>query len=529
MVETPAPGGGTVRSKERGDEDSRPGAPAGEASPTGAAPAGKRAPARPGIVRTGLLTMAGLVALGLTRLLHGALVSRATDQETYGLVGTLIAVTTIGSLLLPAGVASAASKFIPYEHGRGDPAAARGVHRLLVRVGWAGAVPISLGAAAGAAVAFDLGWVDALQVAALCCAFSAYSVQKSVLYGFGLVPAYTRLELICSGLSLAATVLVVAAGWTVYLLPLAAGYAVFTFGAWRQVRPLTRGAKERFTATREIAVFVSLACVGTLCSQGFLQGTQLLAQHFAAPREVAYFAAAVTLIAPAYFLPRALGIVLFPSMARAHGAGDVADVRRQADVSTRALFVVLAPLFAVALLVAPEILTLFGGGEYADGAPVLRLMLAATYLAVVAVPAVNVLSSGAHVRVPVLSAVAGLLTGLGVVAALGGPLGAAGVGIGYLCGTAVTAGGPIVIAWRLHRMSWRAPVGVAAGFVALVLVAASVADRWLIPGTRAAAAAFALIAGIFLLRGQIRLLRDDSIGGRLKVAGGSPSRSGRRV
>jgi O-antigen/teichoic acid export membrane protein len=64
--------------------------------------------------------MAGLVALGLTRLLHGVLVSRATDHETYGLVGSLIAVTTIGSLLLPAGLASAAAKFIPYQHGRGS-------------------------------------------------------------------------------------------------------------------------------------------------------------------------------------------------------------------------------------------------------------------------------------------------------------------------------------------------------------------------------------------------------------------------
>jgi hypothetical protein len=98
-----------------------------------------------------------------------------------------------------------------------------------------------------------------------------------------------------------------------------------------------------------------------------------------------------------------------------------------------------------------------------------------------------------------------------------------------VCGTAVTAGGPIVTAWRLHRMSWLAPAGLAAGLVAAALAAAWIADQWLNPGTRAAAAAFALIVGIFLLRGQIRILRDASIGGRLKVAGGSPSRWGRRV
>jgi hypothetical protein len=78
-------------------------------------------------------------------------------------------------------------------------------------------------------------------------------------------------------------------------------------------------------------------------------------------------------------------------------------------------------------------------------------------------------------------------------------------------------------------MSWLAPAGLAAGLVAAALVAASVADQWLNPGTRVAAGAFALILGFFLLRGQIRILRDASIGGRLKVAGDSPSRWGRRV
>lgn len=471
--------------------------------------------------------MAGLVALGLTRLLHGVLVSRATDHETYGLVGSLIAVTTIGSLLLPAGLASAAAKFIPFQHGRGDDAAARGVYRLLTTAAWVSA--LGLGAVAGlcAWAAFDLRWFDAIQVAALCAAFSAYSVLKSVLYGFDLVSGYTKLELACSAVSLSATALVVALGWSGYLLPLAAGYALFTVGALWRLRPVTRGAVvvPSGVQRREMAAFIALACVGTLCSQGFLQGTQLLAQRFAAPREVAYFAAAVTLIAPVYFVPRALGIVLFPAMARAHGAGDVDGVRRQADLSTRALLAVLAPLVAVALLLAPEVLTVFGGFGYADGAPVLRLMLAATYLAVVSVPAVNALSSGAHVRVPVASAVLGTLTGFAVVALLGG---ATGVGLGYLCGTAVTAGGPLVVAWRHHGMAWSGPVPRGAGVVAGALLASWWLPRE--PAMDAAAAALAFVGGVLVLRRDLVTLRpvrgagpDDSAAGQPAVAGSSPT------
>jgi O-antigen/teichoic acid export membrane protein len=480
-----------------------------------AAKAERAALGRRSLVRSGALSMAALVALGLTRLIHGSLVSRATDQRTYGLVGSLIAVTTIASLLLPAGVASAASKFIPYQQGRADPAAAAAVHRYLSRIGLAGAVGLGLVAALGARAAFHLGAGDAAQVGVLCLAFSAYSVQKATLYGFGEVGAYVRLELTSSVLAVAATVAVVAAGWHVYLLPLAAGYTLFTLGSWWRLRgaggPTTGGTFDR----AEVIRYVLLACAGTVCSAGFLQGTQLLANRFAAPAEVAYFAAAVTLVAPAYFLPRALGLVLFPAMARAHGAGDLADVRRHADVSTRALVVPLAPMFVAGVLLAREVLVAFGGPGYAAGSEVLRLILAATYLAVIQVAAVNALSSGAHVRVPVTFGVLGCLTGLAVVALLGGPLGAAGVGVGYLVGTAVTSLGPIGTVWRLHQMSWAAPLARSLGVVVAALLGAQALDHVLGGAGLGEAARFgvdsgvagvALVASVLLLRADLAAL-----------------------
>ncbi|GFJ94627.1 hypothetical protein [Phytohabitans rumicis] len=159
----------------------------------------------------------------------------------------------------------------------------------------------------------------------------------------------------------------------------------------------------------------------------------------------------------------------------------------------------------------------------------LRLILAATYLAVVAVPSVNALSSGAHVRVPVGSAVAGLLTGLAVVAALGGPLGATGVGLGYLCGTAVTAGGPVVTAWRQHAMPWAAPARLAAAVVGGAYAVAAVTDGVADVSVRLALAASALVIGVAVLSGHMRALRDDSAVGQPRDAGSSPSRWRRRV
>ncbi len=305
---------------------------------------------------------------------------------------------------------------------------------------------------------------------------------------------------------------VVAAGWTGYLVPLALGYGVFSIVARWLVRGEVSGpaAGGRLPRT-EILGYVLLACLGTLASNGFLQGTQLFAAHFATAVEVAYFTAAVTLVTPMYFLPRALGLALFPAMARAHGAGDVDAVRRQADLSTRALLVLLAPLFAAGILLAREVLLLFGGPRYAAGAPVLQLMLGATYLAVCAVAAVNTLSSGDgwQLRTPVLSALAGCLTGLLVVAVLGGRLGAAGVGIGYLAGTAVTAGGPTVAVWRRYHMPWVSPALRALATVALALVAARALGAAGAGGTRrvlldAGAAVVVALAGAALLGRHIR-------------------------
>jgi O-antigen/teichoic acid export membrane protein len=325
------------------------------------------------------------------------------------------------------------------------------------------------------------------------------------------VSAYVRLELTSSVLAVAATVLVVAAGWRLYLLPLALGYTLFSVGSWWRLRAETRGAARMDADRREIVSYVVLACIGTVCSMGFLQGTQLLANRFAAPSDVGYFAAAVTLVAPAYFLPRALGLVLFPAMARAHGAGNLADVRRHADVSTRGLVVPLAPLFVAGVLLAREVLVVFGGSGFAPGSEVLRLLLGATYLAVIQVAAVNALSSGAHVRMPVTFGVVGCLTGLGVVALLGGPLGATGVGLGYLLGTAVTALGPIGTVWRMHRMPWASPLTRSIGAVAAALLTGYVLDEVDLTGSSrfvvdVAVALAAALLTLALLRSDLRVL-----------------------
>ncbi|MBQ1030132.1 lipopolysaccharide biosynthesis protein [Micromonospora parva] len=463
------------------------------------------------IVRSGALSMLALVAVGATRLVHGSLTSHATDRATYGLVGIMLAASMVASLLLPGGVSSGLSKFVAFHRGAGDLPGAWAVHRFLSRLGLTACLVLGAATALVVQGIYHLGVVDTLTLAVLTATYSLYTVDKAAMYGHGLVPQYARIELATSALAVVTTVVVIATGETAYLLPLCLGYGVFVALCRHQLRAHRRRegvpAGGRFDR-REVVTFAVLGSIGTLASAGFLQTTQLLGGHFADPSEVAYLVAAVALIAPLWFLPRALALALFPAMAGAQGAGDTTAVRRQVDASTRALAVTMAPVFVVGLLAAPLVLGLFGGQEYAAGATVLRVMLCAAFLGILQVPSVNALASGplTQARVPVISAVVGCLIGLAVVVAAARSMGATGVGIGYLVGTAVTATIPVVAVWWLHRLAWTMTL---VRSIALVVVAAlvtrlDVMQTWSWTAAGVTLAGF-VVAGL-VLSGDIRRL-----------------------
>jgi O-antigen/teichoic acid export membrane protein len=465
-----------------------------------------------------MLSMVALVALGLSRLVHGSLVSHATDKATAGLVATLIGASTVAGLFLPAGVASAAIKFIAIRRGRDDEAGAAAVYRLLSRINIVSTVALSVATAGAMWALFDLGAVDTLSVGLLTAAFALYSVDKAALYGFGRVSAYARLELLGSGLAIAGTVAVIAAGMYQYLVPLMLGYFVVVLGARVVLRPAV--ARERVAVPaadhRNIFGYIGLASLGAVASAGFLQGVPLLASQVTSREDVAYFGAAVVLVAPLSFVPRALDMALFPAMSQARGAGQIDKVAHNADMSVRALLVLLAPAVALAIPVTPEIMSVYGGTAYLPGAPVLQILLVAMYVLVVPVGAINLLSSGSSrdTMIPVGFAVAGGAVGVGMTLLLGARLGTIGVALGYLIGSTITASGPVTTVWRRFDLRWGGPflrcllvVGIAFG------LARGLAELDLSAGARIwadiAAAIVAAGVGCLILRADIgSLLRE---------------------
>jgi putative peptidoglycan lipid II flippase len=202
--------------------------------------------------------------------------------------------------------------------------------------------------------------------------------------------------------------------------------------------------------------FLWLSLVNTVATGGFLQLTMVAAAYWDRV-EAGSFAAALSLATPASLASRSLTLVLFPSLAAAHGRGDFAGAHRQTDVATRGLVVLSLATFGPLMLLSPALIDLlYRRADFESAKVLLPLLLAAVMATNLAAGAINSLLSREHrfSRLVVLASVAGALVGLTwwVVRVPSG--GVQEVAIGFLVGSAVVGLGPVVATWRLDGHRW---------------------------------------------------------------------------
>jgi O-antigen/teichoic acid export membrane protein len=250
---------------------------------------------------------------------------------------------------------------------------------------------------------------------------------------------------------------------------------------------------------RAVGGFALVTTLGTASSAGFLQLSQIFAMRAGGEHGAGLFAAALSLVTPAYLLPRAISVVLFPAMARAAGRADSARVRLQLKIGTEVLAAALLPFFALAGVLATAVLTLAYGRDFADGGVTLAIMVWATWVTVASVPAVNALSSdpGRAYLIPAGASLVGCLVGLAVWFLSGGSIEA--VAWGYLIGSGIQSVVPMVEAARRHhalRIGFAARLVGAAG---LSLVVALWVGRPPIGVTISVAIALAAVVSVAVL------------------------------
>lgn len=437
------------------------------------------------------LSTVGVGVQGSLRFLSSVLVGRIGGPAVLGVVNSAISTAMFLSLLWPTSAGSAASKFVARARGaqRWDEAAA--VARHLGGRTFAAALVL---AAVGVGAWTTVGGGDlegGLCVAALVLGYSGYSFVRGLQFGAGQVARATGWDVLSASLGLAGLLIALAAGarGTGLLLPLAAGYAVYTVAGW------PRGSHGRPEAAlrRELDLFVLLGVTGTIASTGFLQLSMVVARAADTAEQAGQYASALALATPASLLAGSLSLVLFPAMAETWGRGDHVVFRRQTDHAMRLMVLIMVGIFGSLILCSRLLVDVVFGARFAEAQqllPVLLLAVLATSLGVVSSNSLTTRSQRGMVITSAAS-LSGLLTGLVLWAVIAPQHGVMGVAVGYLCGTTLITAIPLVVVWRRDNQHWRAlmarlGVGLGAALLLLLTQHRLDVDPWLDP-------AFALV------------------------------------
>lgn len=398
-----------------------------------------------------VLSLVTIAASGAIRLAFSLLVGHVFGPTTLGHANVIISTAVFATLLCSPGMGQSVARQMATQALRTD--SPRG--RLILARATAGHHLLCLAIAVGAVFLMPAeGRAETVLAVALTFGYGCYTYYKAVMYGVDQVARYAALELIWDALFAATLVLVAVTGARSYLLsPMVLVYLGFAAGAHLSLfgRRRMRGLPALRSARlwRTVAPFAAVTTVGTASSAGFLQLSQIFAAHADPGHGSGLFAAAMSLVTPAYLLPRALSVVLFPAMARAAGRSDAALVRRQLAIGTDVLAAAMLPAFAFAGMIASALLALYGA-SFHGGATTLLIMLWATWVSIASVPAVNALSSdpGRAYLVPAVASVIGFVVGLVFWFTLGTSIEM--VAWGYLAGSVVQSVIPIMHAARKH-------------------------------------------------------------------------------
>lgn len=317
--------------------------------------------------RTALITL-GMGVQGIARLGYTVAIGRFASEGSLGDTSALLSMAVYLSLVLPAGLGVAASRYLPIGELSG------GALRLLNRWFWVASTALAV-------VAFPISltitgdpWTS-LSAVILVASYNAYVYTRGVLMGEDRILRATVADTISALIAITALVLVLVGGvsWAL-LLPLAAGYAFFAFLGRPSSQPGTVTPHQRVTIMR----FVRDSTIGGLATGGLLPATMVFVRAFDTALTADLFAAALSLATPASMVSQAVNQVLIPHFARL--SNDPIAVRKSNVKITALTTVLFAVAFGLIIFLAPHILSIFYGQRFAGGVLPLQALLVIVFL-----------------------------------------------------------------------------------------------------------------------------------------------------
>ena len=427
------------------------------------------------VARRGVVSTAGIAIQGLVRFCYSLLVGRVLPAGFLSATNSAISTSMLSTLLWPTSLGSAAGKFLARESGS--------VHRTAALTHYLGRMCLLTSAALGVAAAvLTYAWLapghvpTALFVGLLTLGWSGYTFVRAAHYATNRVTRATLWDLLSFVVSVVGLVLVLKfRADDLLLLPMTVGYVGYAVLGW----PKGEAGTLDGTLKREINRYVTWGVVGSLTTGGFLQLTMVLAHKTGDTTGADAYAAALTLATPASMIGSVLSLLLLPALSGAVGRGDLAAVRRQTDLASRGLVLLLGGVFG-ALVVGSRLVVAVIWPNLSSVVPILEVLLLATFLLTAATACTESINSysehGARTMGMIRST--GFVAGLAVAATLIARLSTMGIAIGYLTGMVITGLTPIAVVWRRDKQRWTGHIArvLIGGGVAAVLVV--LRDHW---------------------------------------------------
>jgi stage V sporulation protein B len=169
---------------------------------------------------------------------------------------------------------------------------------------------------------------------------------------------------------------------------------------------------------------------------------------------IGYYVAAQNIALIPYIAMSSLGQVLFPSVSKFLGAGQMEDARQIIGNSLRYLLLLLLPMATALYATAPSLIHLLFGTKYLPAAEPLRILLVGYVLLTIFTMLANVLNGAGRAKSSMIIAACGVLVGFLGCIILIPHYGANGAAFGTLIGAIISAKLSILLTYKIFKFQF---------------------------------------------------------------------------
>lgn len=371
----------------------------------------------PSFFRNTLLGFSSGAAVALAGFIGNAIAARLLGPDKLGILAYVVFCVTIASMIAGLGIGVVQQRFIPNLRAEGRVDEADGLIGVTTRLSmvaavvgglllfgylyWPGRTALEGPAKASVHViiAVALIWFICWRMAEVYQFYLRGEQRFGELARLATASALIKLAVIALGAWLFGIPGALAGYLAGNLLPAARIFRLFRF------KPSIDRTRRR-EVTRFAAASWATAVLGALV---FGRTEILFLEHYSGLGAVGFFAAAATVAEMAVQLPPLLLSALLPRFSEQHGLGAHDDMRRLYRTMTALIAMLIVPLCLGLAAIAPVLVPLLFGNEFADAAPVASVLLVAAAISSLGVTTLYLLQSMGKAGFLLMSNGAGLI------------------------------------------------------------------------------------------------------------------------